>query len=240
MSLTSSSRPSTSWSSRSTRRCAPSSRRNRRPSRSPVCWRNRAPPTRRYARVLPDRAQSNCARSRSRAAERGTRIVARARPCARVDVHRIVERDFRAHSPDRELERQLAQETSQRRTLSENRHSLQDLLNSAEKPIVEIEGKLAAAREKLALLEDEKRAHCKWRSIRGSARSRPPHPPPDREREHADRGRRTRVRFAAAERSGGAARSTLRRGAPLAPVAEEGPAPKSRKSEAQARPASKA
>lgn len=57
-----------------------------------------------------------------------------------------------------ELERQLAQETSQRRSLGEARRTAQDQLDAAEKRIVELEGELAAAREKLALLEDEKRS----------------------------------------------------------------------------------
>lgn len=57
-----------------------------------------------------------------------------------------------------ELERQLAQETSQRRSLGEARRTAQEQLDAAEKRIVELEGELAAAREKLALLEDEKRS----------------------------------------------------------------------------------
>ena len=55
-----------------------------------------------------------------------------------------------------ELDRQLAQETTQRRALSESRRALQEQHDDAEKHIVELEGELAAAREKLALLEDEK------------------------------------------------------------------------------------
>jgi crescentin len=42
--------------------------------------------------------------------------------------------------------------------LRENLRTLQDQLDGAEKRIVELEGELAAAREKLALLEDEKRS----------------------------------------------------------------------------------
>jgi crescentin len=57
-----------------------------------------------------------------------------------------------------ELDRQLAQETTQRRALSESRRALQELHDAAEKRIVELEGELAAAREKLALLDDEKRS----------------------------------------------------------------------------------
>jgi crescentin len=57
-----------------------------------------------------------------------------------------------------ELERQLAQETSQRRSLGESRRTAQDQLDASEKRIVELEGELAAAQEKLALLDDEKRS----------------------------------------------------------------------------------
>jgi len=57
-----------------------------------------------------------------------------------------------------DLEQQLAHETSQRRTLSENRQTLEEQLDGAEKRNTEIEGELAGAREKLVLLEDEKRS----------------------------------------------------------------------------------
>jgi len=54
-----------------------------------------------------------------------------------------------------ELERQLAQETSQRRTLSDNKRTLTDHLDAAEKRNVALEGELAAARERVALLSNE-------------------------------------------------------------------------------------
>ena len=57
-----------------------------------------------------------------------------------------------------ELDRQLAQETTQRRSLSESRRALKEQHDDAEKCIVELEGELAAARESLALLDDEKRS----------------------------------------------------------------------------------
>ena len=57
-----------------------------------------------------------------------------------------------------ELERQLAQETSQRRMLSENRVTLEEQLDSTATHNMEIEGELAAARGNLALLENEKRS----------------------------------------------------------------------------------
>src|SRR6476660_1494076 len=57
-----------------------------------------------------------------------------------------------------ELDRQLAQETTQRRTLSDSRRVFFEQNAAAEKRIVELEGELAAARESLALLEDEKRS----------------------------------------------------------------------------------
>ena len=57
-----------------------------------------------------------------------------------------------------ELDRQLAQETTERRSLSESRRALKEQHDDAEKRIVELEGELAAARESLALLDDEKRS----------------------------------------------------------------------------------
>ncbi len=57
-----------------------------------------------------------------------------------------------------ELERQLAQESAQRRSLSEARRAAQEQLDGAEKHLVELEGELAAAREKLVLMEDDRRS----------------------------------------------------------------------------------
>jgi crescentin len=54
-----------------------------------------------------------------------------------------------------ELERQLAQESTERRTLSENKRSLSDHLDATEKRCVALEGDLAAARERVALLSNE-------------------------------------------------------------------------------------
>jgi crescentin len=54
-----------------------------------------------------------------------------------------------------ELERQVAQETTQRRTLSENKRTLTEHLETAEKRNVALEGDLAAARERVAMLENE-------------------------------------------------------------------------------------
>lgn len=50
----------------------------------------------------------------------------------------------------------MAQETAERRAVTEARRTLQDQFDIGEKRIGELEGELAAAREKLALLEDEK------------------------------------------------------------------------------------
>jgi crescentin len=58
-----------------------------------------------------------------------------------------------AHIGD--LERQLVQESTQRRTLSDNKRTLTDHLETAEKRNVGLEGDLAAARERIALLENE-------------------------------------------------------------------------------------
>jgi len=57
-----------------------------------------------------------------------------------------------------ELDRQLTHETTQRRAVGEARRALQDQFDIAEKRMIGLEGELAAAREKLALLEDEKRS----------------------------------------------------------------------------------
>src|SRR4029079_3137610 len=62
------------------------------------------------------------------------------------------------HAPVSELDRQIAHETTQRRALGEARRTLQDQLDAAEKRIVQLEGELAAAREKLTLLDGEKRS----------------------------------------------------------------------------------
>ena len=56
-----------------------------------------------------------------------------------------------------ETERQLAQESAQRRALAEGQSVLEEQYNIAEKKGIELEGELAGSREKLALLEDEKR-----------------------------------------------------------------------------------
>jgi len=55
-----------------------------------------------------------------------------------------------------ELERQLEQETAERRSASEARRTIQEHLDSAGKRTVDLEGELAAARERLVLTEDEK------------------------------------------------------------------------------------
>ncbi len=62
------------------------------------------------------------------------------------------------HTQIVELEQQLAQQTSQCRSLSENCRTLQEQLDAAEKRGLKFEGEHAAACEKLALLEDEKRS----------------------------------------------------------------------------------
>ena len=56
-----------------------------------------------------------------------------------------------------ELERQLAQESAQCKALSENKRMLVEHVNNAEKRMIELKAELAAAREKLVPLEDEKR-----------------------------------------------------------------------------------
>ncbi|MGE5163504.1 MAG: hypothetical protein ACM3IH_05700 [Sphingobacteriales bacterium] len=49
-------------------------------------------------------------------------------------------------------------ETTQWRALSEARRTLQEQLDAAEKRIMQLEDELAAAREKLTLLDDDKRS----------------------------------------------------------------------------------
>ena len=58
------------------------------------------------------------------------------------------------HAHISELERQLAQETTERRTLSDNKRTLTEHLETAEKRTVMLEGDLAAARERVALLDN--------------------------------------------------------------------------------------
>ena len=57
-----------------------------------------------------------------------------------------------------ELEHQLAHETTEHRALSENHRVLQAQFESAEKRNIELEGDIADVREKLALLDDDKRS----------------------------------------------------------------------------------
>jgi len=57
-----------------------------------------------------------------------------------------------------EIERQLTQESAQRRSLTEGRRILEEQYDIAEKRNIELDSELAGAREKLALLEDEKRS----------------------------------------------------------------------------------
>jgi chromosome segregation ATPase len=57
-----------------------------------------------------------------------------------------------------ELEHQLTHEATERRTLTENHRVLQAQYDAAEKRIVELEGEVAHMREKLALLDDDKRS----------------------------------------------------------------------------------
>ena len=62
------------------------------------------------------------------------------------------------HAQINELDCQLTHKSAQRRTVTGGRRALQDQFDIAEKRIIGLEGELAAAREKLALLEDEKRS----------------------------------------------------------------------------------
>jgi crescentin len=57
-----------------------------------------------------------------------------------------------------EIERQLAQESAQRRTLTETHRILEEQHDIVEKRNIEIDSELAGSREKLALMEDEKRS----------------------------------------------------------------------------------
>lgn len=64
--------------------------------------------------------------------------------------------DRRAQISD--IEHQLAQETTAHRTLSETHRALQTQYESAERHNIELEGDIADVREKLALLDDDKRS----------------------------------------------------------------------------------
>ena len=57
-----------------------------------------------------------------------------------------------------ELEHRLAQETTEHRTLIENNRTLREQYDSAEKRNMELEGDIADVRERLALLDDDKRS----------------------------------------------------------------------------------
>ncbi len=57
-----------------------------------------------------------------------------------------------------ELEHRLAQETTEHRTLIENHRTLREQYDSAEKRNMELEGDIAGARERLALVDDDKRS----------------------------------------------------------------------------------
>jgi crescentin len=57
------------------------------------------------------------------------------------------------HAQISELERQLTQETTERRTLADNKQTLTEHLEAAERRAVTLEGDLAAARERVALLD---------------------------------------------------------------------------------------
>ncbi len=57
-----------------------------------------------------------------------------------------------------EIERQFAQESNQRRALAEGQRILEEQYDITEKKNIEIDSELAGSREKLALLEDEKRS----------------------------------------------------------------------------------
>jgi crescentin len=57
-----------------------------------------------------------------------------------------------------ELEHRLAQETTEHRTLIENNRTLREQFDSAEKRNMELEGDIADVRERLALLDDDKRS----------------------------------------------------------------------------------
>ena len=63
---------------------------------------------------------------------------------------------------------------------------LEEQFDISEKRNIELDSELAGAREKLALLEDEKRS-LQAAVDQRAQRSRPPHPPPDRKREQPHR-----------------------------------------------------
>ena len=142
------------------RRCARSSRKSRRRSASPACWtKSRAAYETLRTEFYQIEKQGDRARSRSREAARRPRTGARVEP--RAGKHAA------SNSPTkspRAARRSPSSSASWRRKArsaarsSENRRALQDQFDIAEKRIIELEGELAAAREKLALLEDEKRS----------------------------------------------------------------------------------
>jgi chromosome segregation ATPase len=85
-----------------------------------------------------------------------------------------------------ELERQLEHETAERRNLSETRRALQEHLDTSGQHILELEGELAAARERLVLIEDEKNSlqNSIEQALTETARL---NPASDRQRQHGHR-----------------------------------------------------
>ena len=103
--------------------------------------------------------KGNDARSRSGKAARGSRTLARSKSRRwKAPGSNLPTISMRAAPKSPNSTASWRRKPPSAASLSESRRTLQEQFDAAEKRIVELEGELAAAREKLALLEDEKRS----------------------------------------------------------------------------------
>ena len=110
-------------------------------------------------RILPDREEGDRARSRIREAARGSRTGARIQPRAREHAARTHQRHLRPQRPDRRARASAgAGDRAAPHAEREPPHAAGAARRRREAHQPKLEGELAAAREKLALLEDEKRS----------------------------------------------------------------------------------
>jgi len=142
---------------------------------------------------------TRCAPNSTRSSARPPRSKPNPKSCARISNCRanptagwksaqieLTNEHQRPHSQIGQLERNLAQESAERRSIGESRRALQDQFDGAEKRIGQLEGELAAgAREIGAARRREALAASRGRFR--AQRDRPPVPPTHGNRKHADR-----------------------------------------------------
>src|SRR5262245_16153570 len=151
--------PSATWSSPSARRCRRWNKKRATMSACAMRWRSFAPATRACA--------PNSARSKKGAAElesageelsRELTLVQQAARGLEGDKTELTSEIVAVRAEIANLESQLAQETANGRALSEANQILVDHANGADKRIVELQSEGALIREKLLLLENDKRS----------------------------------------------------------------------------------